>query len=283
MKYVNKNTEKEYKKLEEAFGSREALSLLRILIEDLSLVALIQSEPGDTGDLFVFKKAVDQLLDGMPIQYITRKSFFYGREFEVTQTVLIPRPETEELVFEALKYLPPGSAGKILDVGTGSGCIAITLSLERPDTEVIALDISEEALLVAQRNNSKLKAGVRFIKADFLQKNTWKEKVPLFQMVVSNPPYISREERDQMSRSTLLHEPQRALFPEGEDPLIFYRQMAAVLPDLLEEGGLIFLEVNEFNAPEVKKLFLPFFKKVELLKDMQGKNRIIRGVDYRPL
>lgn len=281
MRYVNPYTEKEYRKMEAEFGTREAQSMLRILIEDLELKSLLGNGPVKTGDLDHFKNAVGELLDGVPIQYITRKSFFYGREFKVSPAVLIPRPETEELVYETLKYIPVGTPFKVLDVGAGSGCIAISLSLERPEIEVYALDISEEALRVAKWNNEKLKAGVHFFTADFLEESSWVNKVPKLRMVVSNPPYIDHSERHQMSRSTLLHEPQGALFPKGNDPLVFYRQMTAVLPDILEPGGMVFMEVNEFNASEIKKLMHPFFQKAELLKDMQGKKRILRGLGFR--
>jgi release factor glutamine methyltransferase len=281
MRYVNPYTEKEYRRMEEDFGTREAQSMLRILIEDMELKSLLGSGPVKTGELEIFTKAVDQLLDGVPIQYITGKAFFFGREFTVSPAVLIPRPETEELVYEALKYIPVGTPLKVLDVGTGSGCIAISLALERPEIEVYALDISGEALRVAKGNNEKLKGDVRFFTADFLEENSWVKKVPKLRMVVSNPPYIDHSERPKMSRSTLLHEPQGALFPAGSDPLVFYRQMSAVLPDILELGGMVFLEVNEFNASEVKKLFHPLFHQVELLNDMQGKQRILRGLGFR--
>ena len=200
---------------------------------------------------------------------------FYGRQFEVNENVLIPRPETEELIYGALEHsrnLFEGKTIKMADIGTGSGAIAITFKKEWPEATVTATDISKEALTVAKRNAEQLGAEITFKEGnltDPLQNKIW-------DIVLSNPPYIGYEEAKTMSETVLAFEPHSALFAE-EDGLFFYRKLAENLPALMNKPSLIGLEIGHQQGPAVHKLFTDAFPnaEVETVKDINGKNRIL--------
>ncbi len=276
-------TEAIFNDLKAAMDEREARSILRILIEDLRLHNLQKNGNGGevTAELTQLRQAVERVLSGEPVQYVTSRAHFYGYEFEVSPSVLIPRPETEELVYELLKVIPKIDRPRILDIGTGSGCIAIVLALKRPNAHVMAVDVSEEALKVAQKNSEKYAAEVDFKCLDFLESNPFWAEIPALDILVSNPPYIRKNEVKWMSPATLNHEPKMALFPRGDDPLVFYKRIRELLPEILVVGGHVFLELNEFNAGEVRDLYVGHFEDVEILIDMQGKKRVLKAVGYR--
>ena len=222
-----------------------------------------------------FWDKIDELLDGKPVQYVLGTESFYGRQFEVNENVLIPRPETEELIYGALersRNLFADKTIKMADIGTGSGAIAITFKKEWPEATVTATDISKEALIVAERNAEQLGAEITFKEGNLtepLQNTKW-------DIVFSNPPYIAYEEAESMSETVLAFEPHRALFAE-EDGLFFYRKLAENLPALMNKPSLIGLEIGHQQGPAVHKLFTDAFPnaEVETVKDINGKNRIL--------
>jgi release factor glutamine methyltransferase len=262
-------------KLTRVFGQREASNIWRALMEDMDWGKISDSQGGKEKSAEVLFQLVQKAADGWPVQYLTGKAHFYGRIFKLNREVLIPRPETEELVHECLKEIKPGKRVSVLDIGTGSGCLAITIALERPNAEVVAVDLSGEALEIAEVNAKQLGADLRFKKVDFLKDPGGVGSG--FDFLVSNPPYISEDERSKMSASTLSHEPDLALFPLGDDPLVFYRRIAHNLAHILKPGGGIFLELNEYRAADIRKIFHPVLSELQILGDMQGKERILKG------
>lgn len=208
-----------------------------------------------------------------PIQYILGSTYFYGRKFKVNSSVLIPRPETELLIEEVLKEVDPFTPGSILDIGTGSGCIAVTLAKELPAKRILAIDVSEEALLIANENARQLNATVEFYKTNALT-----EKLPIQQIdiLVSNPPYVVLSEKKSMKENVLEYEPHLALFVPDNDPLVFYTIIAQKGYAILTNNGKVFVEINEQFGEEVSEVFSEAgFKNVRLVKDLQGKNRIV--------
>jgi release factor glutamine methyltransferase len=206
-----------------------------------------------------------------PIQYVLGEANFFGRNFKVNPSVLIPRPETELLVREVLKTKL--AAPNILDIGTGSGCVAITLNLEIANSRVRAIDISHHALDVAKSNAGKLDAIVQFIHADFLSEAINFEPMDF---IVSNPPYIMESEKQFMKPNVLGYEPHQALFVPDKDPLLFYRAIASKSKTLLKPFGKILVEINEKFGGEVKDIFqLSGFNEVHILKDLDRKDRIV--------
>ncbi|MCE7057489.1 peptide chain release factor N(5)-glutamine methyltransferase [Algoriphagus sp. AGSA1] len=214
----------------------------------------------------------ERLKTGEPIQYIIGKGPFYGRDFHVSPHTLIPRNETEELVHLIIKENPT-SGLRILDIGTGTGCIPISLALELDHPEVFGVDISEEALEIAAKNAEELGAKVIFSSCDIL---TELPEVEALDILVSNPPYIPVQEKSQMHKNVLDFEPGLALFVSNEDPLIFYRTIAEKGKQLLKPDGKLYFEINEKYGNEVAELMtnLGYFE-VQVLKDLNGKDRIV--------
>ncbi|MGY6742899.1 MAG: peptide chain release factor N(5)-glutamine methyltransferase [Cecembia sp.] len=218
------------------------------------------------------QEALGQLLQGKPIQYIIGSAPFYGRDFEVGPEVLIPRNETEELVHLIIKENPQEGL-KILDIGTGSGCIPVTLALEMNRPEVFAIDVSEAALDMAKRNAERLLASVVFQQLDILE-----EKIPYEQLdvIVSNPPYVRYSEKERMHQNVLAYEPHLALFVFDEDPLLFYRVIAEKAKQSLKSGGKLYFEINEALGEDTKNLMEAWgYSQVNILKDLNGKDRIL--------
>jgi release factor glutamine methyltransferase len=219
---------------------------------------------------------IQRLKQSEPLQYILGETEFYGRNFTVTPSVLIPRPETEELVEWVIKD-NQHFTGKILDIGTGSGCIAISLALQIPLAQVFALDISVNALKVARYNANSLNAQVHFIEADILN---YEHITPTsFDIIVSNPPYVCNNEKTVMQANVLDYEPHIALFVEDEDPLLFYRNIAHFAVKSLTPGGKLYCEINEAFGAETVELFAGIgLSQIELHIDINGKNRMIKAV-----
>ena len=219
-----------------------------------------------------------RLLAHEPVQYVLGTAYFADMELEVTPTTLIPRPETEELV-HLIKQEQAGRAGlRVLDVGTGSGCLALALANLLPAAEVLAVDISAEALAVARRNAARFAPQVAFEQVDIL--NAMPKVAPgSLDILVSNPPYVRESERPAMRDNVLAWEPATALFVPDADPLLFYRRLAEVGRVLLRAGGAIYLEINETLGAETAALLAPEdFEDVRVLPDMFGKPRVVRGV-----
>lgn len=216
-----------------------------------------------------------------PIQHIIGSTEFCGLEFKVSSSVLIPRPETEELVRLVTRdYAEPDEKPTILDIGTGSGCIAIVLARFLPHATVHAWDVSEEALDVARENARQLLAEVHFAKQDMLNVPFPLTDYPEpFDCLVSNPPYVTYSEADQMRPNVLRFEPHEALFVEDTDPLLFYKAIADFGIHHLKPGGRCFVEINEHFGPDTKEVFESRgYQSVVLLQDIHGKNRFVRAV-----
>ncbi len=223
-----------------------------------------------------FLDILSQLKTSKPIQYILGETDFYGRTFRVNPAVLIPRPETEELVKWVLETVSTKNIS-LLDIGTGSGCIAISLKIEIPEAEVVAIDLSADALALAQENASLHKAVVTFIEKDVLQMHPT-DLATTFDMVVSNPPYIALAEKELMKANVLANEPHVALFVPNTNPLIFYERIAALAQAKLNLGGFLFFEINERFGKEVLALLVKKgFKHVELRQDLSGKDRMVKA------
>ena len=246
-------------------------------------------------DLLNIYDAAKALKTGLPVQYVLKEAFFYDLFFEVTPAVLIPRPETEELVDIIIKsdsiFHSPFS---ILDIGTGSGCIPITLKKHLPEINAFGVDISEEALVVAKKNAEKHKVNVNFQMCDILdvnapshisRLNSQDSNLPSsishspFSLIISNPPYIAQSESAQMAERVLHHEPHLALFVEGNDPILFYKRIIDLCESCLESGGFLFFELNPLFAFDVKNYAntVNLFNFAELITDMSGKNRFLKA------
>ncbi|MFN6090159.1 MAG: peptide chain release factor N(5)-glutamine methyltransferase [Cyclobacteriaceae bacterium] len=207
-----------------------------------------------------------------PIQYILEEAEFYSRKFCVNSSVLIPRPETELIIQLAkAERMRPSS---ILDIGTGSGCIAITLALEFPTCHVHALDVSNKALTIARTNAETLNAVVHFFESDILKQTIALSNVDL---IVSNPPYVMEKERKQMSRNVLAYEPELALFVPDSEPLVFYKAIALKGKQLLRPKGIVLVEINETLGEETSHLFQQVGYHTEIVTDINGKDRVLRA------
>ena len=207
-----------------------------------------------------------------PLQYIEGRTLFLGRELWVAPGVLIPRPETEELVELMLKEIPADA--RILDVGTGSGCIAISLAKELPDALVTAWDVSPEALSVARANARKLQADVRFVECDVLACQV--DEVGLYDVIVSNPPYVTEAEKADMEPNVLQWEPSLALFVPDDDPLRFYRRIAVLGRDMLADGGRLYFEINRAYGREMVEMLRTMgYVRVRVEKDLSQNDRFV--------
>jgi release factor glutamine methyltransferase len=258
------------------YSEQEIRSLIRIWADHAGESYYLQllSEPTFSikeHEIKHLQHFVGELQKQRPYQYILGYTDFCSLRFEVNSATLIPRPETEELVYWILsRYKSTSYPLSILDVGTGSGCIAISLAKQLKNSIVYALDYSSEALDIAKRNAQIHAVNVLFECADML---LFKSKVK-FDIIVSNPPYIRELERNKMKENVLLYEPHQALFVPNGDPLIYYRALARIAKDYLKPTGGVYAELNEHLSAEVADLFAPFAK-VELRDDFYGKPRVI--------
>ena len=221
-------------------------------------------------------KITTELLTNRPVQYVLGEAWFAGMKLYVNESVLIPRPETEELVewIEEVCSLEFG-VRSLLDIGTGSGCIPIAVKKKMTEVSVTSVDVSKEALEVAKQNAETLDAEVHFLGFDFLNEALW-DSLPVFDVIVSNPPYIKQSEEKNMAKNVLDFEPLIALFVPDEDALLFYRKISAFAKSHLTRKGMIFLEINEALGKEVVALFENDGYVVELKKDLQGRDRMVK-------
>ena len=236
----------------------------------------LKSETLITPETFeYFETIISRLLSYEPIQYILGTTSFFGLEFKVDVNVLIPRPETEELVAWILKQADPNKPLKILDIGTGSGCIAVSLAKHLPNAEVYALDVSSAALEMAQHNAQQNDVQLNCIEANVLE---WTNTELSFDIIVSNPPYVRESEKEFMAPNVLEHEPHLALFVENESPLVFYKAIVELSKINLKKEGLLYFEINEYLGDETKALFSSDdFEEIQLKADIFAKNRMMRA------
>jgi release factor glutamine methyltransferase len=269
--------------LSETVGEGEAQSIARLFFEDLfdwHRGRRDRDLSPEEEQLLVNSKA--RLLAGEPVQYITEQADFYGLRLNVGLGVLIPRPETEELVEWVLAAKKTTSSPpKILDIGTGSGCIPLAIKKNWPAAEVWAIDVSEEALAIARENGNQQGLEVHWKQANILDMATWSD-LPQFDIIISNPPYIPHKEAVLMPDGVKRYEPGLALFVEDDDALIFYRKIMELAIQQAQPESVLFFECNEFNAQEVATMGTTLgFKNGELRKDLQGKWRMWRGGEGR--
>jgi release factor glutamine methyltransferase len=238
---------------------------------------LYKNEPVLPAEEARVKDYTERLKQQEPVQYILREAWFGNQKFYVDPQVLIPRPETEELVDWIIQdHRTAASPLRILDIGTGSGCIPITLKKNTPNAEVWAIDISEGALRVAQQNAEKIGAAVQFLQLDILDTGNW-SSLPVFDIIVSNPPYIPEHNKASMQANVLEHEPHIALFVPDTDALVFYKAIADFAISHLTPNGLLYLEIHEDLGQAVLEMLAGKGFEALLKKDMQQKDRMVRS------
>ena len=273
------------------YDEREAKAVVRTLVEELFQLTLTDLYAGGLDNLTTAEQqrletSLQQLEAGIPVQYVTGTARFFGRDYVVNPHVLIPRPETEVLCETILSVynqpycaLQPPVPLRVLDIGTGSGCIAVTLALDLWNSSVSAWDISGEALLTARENAHRLQAQVNFEWHDVLSLDEAALAATPFDIIVSNPPYVCDRERKDMTEQVLAHEPHTALFVPDNDPLLFYRAIADYGTTHLNPHGLLAFEINPLFAKEVcEMLESKGYKQVEVKTDQYGKERVVVGV-----
>lgn len=266
-----------YKKLEPVFGSRESLALIRALQEDLYEQPKFKFN-GD--ELVIWNEAIQRLLENEPVAYITGKVYFLNLNLRVNRRVLIPRPETEALTIEAIQFLKANNSARVIDMGTGSGCIALAIKSAIPWSTVYALDVEGLVLNVVLENALNHKLDISCIQSDILDERSWKDLPGDLDVIISNPPYIQESEKNLMSSSVLQYEPPLALFA-GPDPLLFYKAIARFSKTHLKPKGRILVEINEFLAKETLEVFeMEGYSRPELISDLNGKDRIISVMKY---
>jgi len=287
------------KNIRDIYEQNESNNIAELLIE--SITKLSRSERIIDGNR-ILSIAQENLLHSSnfrlqkhePIQYIINEAWFAGMRFYVDKNVLIPRPETEELVewvveeyriqntedrIQNAEFRTQNSGFKILDVGTGSGCIAIALKNKLPLSEVWACDISDQALNIARINADALQATIDFVPLNFLDPGQRKQ-LPNVDVIVSNPPYVPQNEKTEMKRNVVEYEPSTALFVTDDDPLIFYKAIAEFGREKLNKGGRIYAEIHENLGEPIKALFLSEgYQTVQLKKDLQEKDRMIKAIN----
>lgn len=263
------------------YDAIEAEKFFHMLLEEYRGLKRVDvaAHPGlelKAGELPRWNAALEGLKREIPIQYIIGKAHFYGLEFYVGPGVLIPRPETEELVEWVVGDNEFAGSPKILDIGTGSGCIAVSLAKNLRDAAVWALDVSHEALHLAKRNARHNEAAVHFVEADILQASSLGAP---FDIIVSNPPYVRHLEKAGIRDNVLVHEPHLALFVDDDDALLFYRKIADFALENLTQNGRLYFEINQYLGTEtVEMLKGKGFLQTELRKDMFGNDRMIKCV-----
>lgn len=269
-----------WRTLEPLYGNGEARAITDYVLDvcfglskaDILCGAVEEMTAEKTAEL---NKIFGHLTEGEPVQYVLGRAEFCGRWFSVRPGVLIPRPETEELCAWITADSKASASPKVLDIGTGSGCIAITLQLDMPESKVTAWDISADALDVARENAQQLGANVNFVKLDALNAKPEGE----WDVIVSNPPYICEKEKKDMAVNVLEHEPHTALFVPDADPLLFYRAITRLAVQTLNKGGRLYFEINPIYADDTCHMMrAEGMTAVELRSDMYGKQRMAKGV-----
>jgi release factor glutamine methyltransferase len=262
------------------YDHEEAVAVFAVVARQVSRfdrgkLSLKSSESVPEPDLVLYNGILNELKTGKPVQYVLGETLFYGLSFKVNPAVLIPRPETEELVEWVLESVAAEAMSglQILDVGTGSGCIAVVLKKHLDTAGVFALDVSKDSLSMASDNAVINEVVINFIEAD-IREYSGRET---FDVIVSNPPYITTNEKREMHENVLAHEPHLALFVSNEDPLVFYKAIADFALLNLKPDGFLFFEINEHLGKEtVQMLKDKSFINIELRRDMQGKDRMIK-------
>ncbi|KQW97527.1 peptide chain release factor N(5)-glutamine methyltransferase [Flavobacterium sp. Root420] len=269
------------KELSPFYDAYEAESFFYLILEDKHKLrqidlALNHELNFSESDFVIWNSLLGQLKKEVPIQYLLGKTSFYGLDFEVNENVLIPRPETEELVEWIIKENSKTDKTKklkVLDIGTGSGCIAISLAKNLPNAEVFGIDVSKKAIETSKRNAINNNVDVTFVLLDILETDLLTSN---FDIIVSNPPYVRNLEKEEIKKNVLDYEPHLALFVDDNDALIFYRKIAALAKSSLLENGQLFFEINQYLGKEMTDLLETMnFKNIELKKDIYDNDRMI--------
>lgn len=267
-------------KLSPIYDAGEAESFFYIVLEEFkgwkrTDLALNPEAELTTAEQAKWDDVLQQLIQQKPIQYIFKRAYFYGLDFEVNEYTLIPRPETEELVEWIINENKSAGKIKILDIGTGSGCIAIAVAKNLPEAEVYAIDVSPEALAVAKKNAEYNNAAVTFWQKDILNTETLPET---FDVLVSNPPYVRHLEKEEIKKNVLEYEPHLALFVEDNDALLFYRKIGELAKTALIDNGKLYFEINQYLGKETTDMLTAKgYLNVELRKDIYGNDRMIKA------
>ena len=265
------------------YEQREIIAITALLLEKITgFTRLDQTIQKDVlieqRKVESLQQAIVKLQQGMPIQYVLGEAWFYGFIFSVSEHTLIPRPETEELVAWVLSDLNNNiSQVNLLDVGTGSGCIPITIAKKISTIKTYGVDISTNALAIAKKNAQTIGSDTQFLQLDFLDTSKW-DSLPPVDILISNPPYIAEKEKASMHKNVLDYEPHIALFVPDNDPLIFYKQILLFAETKLQMNTLIYLELNEALAMQTAALFSSASFETTLKKDMQGKYRMLKVI-----
>ena len=269
--------------LQAIYPEREAQAIAVLVVEHLLDIDAMQrmmdaQQPVPLAAQLALPALQARLLAHEPVQYVLGTTYFEEMELEVTPATLIPRPETEELVRVITQEQGQRKGLQVLDVGTGTGCLALALARALPGAEVLAVDISEGALAVARRNGARYAPTVVFQQVDILKQMPIGLALYSLDVLVSNPPYVRESERPLMRDNVLAWEPATALFVPDNDPLLFYRRLSEIGRELLCPGGRLYLEINEALGPETAALLKEYgFDEVQVLPDMFGKARIVCG------
>lgn len=270
-------------KLQSIYSLNEAAAVTGLLFENKTGISRknIVTNPGKalTGEqIKILDEALAQLLTHKPLQHITGEAWFYNIRFAVNENVLIPRPETEELV----KWILDENDGDIslLDIGSGSGCIPVALKKNRGNANITSIDVSHEALLIAKQNAVSNEADVLFMQVDLLDRAAW-QQLCNYDIIVSNPPYIPMNEKEKMDLNVTGYEPHTALFVPSHSPLLFYEHIAAFAQVHLNKEGKVYVEIHEDLGTETANIFSAVFKQVEIRKDINGKDRMIKATHFR--
>ncbi|MCP4883280.1 MAG: peptide chain release factor N(5)-glutamine methyltransferase [Flavobacteriales bacterium] len=270
-----------HSELDKIYSKEEVFSFFHMLCEayldksrlELALIPNLELTPEQET---LFLKALEQLKRDFPIQYIIGNTEFMDLTFEVNENVLIPRPETEELIYWILESSSKEAKNSILDIGTGSGCIPIALVKNLPNSIIETMDVSEKALTVAKRNALAQKVNIKFIHHDILQLNDLDHD---YDIIVSNPPYVRESEKNEMHDNVLKYEPDVALYVSDHDPLIFYKHIAKLAIKRLKKQGYLYFEINQYLGEQLYQILNNLgFEKIEIKKDLYGADRMIRAV-----
>ena len=257
----------------------EATAITKIMFEHFAKVSgsdMILNAKKELDDDIenLLQNALLQLKDHVPVQYITGQAWFYNLNFYVSNAVLIPRPETEELVLEAINFLNGNDKKNVLDIGTGSGCIPISIKKNIPNAYVTSIDVSEAAISVAKKNAEDNNVEINFLQIDFLDEGNYKD-LAKFDLIISNPPYIPEKEKAILNKNVVDFEPHLALFVPDNDHLLFYKKILIFAENHLSKNGKILLETHEDFAIITSEIFIAAKYEVEIKKDMQGKDRML--------
>lgn len=271
--------------LKQFYDSHEASVISSMIFESIAQInkSTLITHPHQIVEKEILHKlneALTQLKLHVPVQYITGHAWFYNLQFKVSAAVLVPRPETEELVKIVIDFIKTHHKKTVLDIGTGSGCIAISIKKNLPVISMHAIELSEAALGIAKENAVAHLTGITWQQMNFLEEDQWK-LLPMFDVIVSNPPYIPLKEKDKLDKNVTAHEPHLALFVPDNEPLIFYKKIAAFGKEHLASGGSIFLETHEGYAKEVAAHFNENGYEAFIKKDFYEKERMVMATRFR--